>query len=104
MKERRIVRRSRPSPHAVGKTDFKRLARSTDRDIEEAIKTDPDTAPLLDEEWFRKAKIVWPERRVPVSLRIDREVLDWFKKQGRGYQSRMRAVLRAYFEAHAAHH
>ncbi len=84
MKEGHIVKRSRPLRPAVGRTDFKRLDSLTDRDIEDAIKSDPDAAPLLDEEWFRKAKIVWPGRRVPVSLRIDREVLGWFKKQGRG--------------------
>lgn len=35
-----------------------------------------------------------------VSLRIDADVLDWFRSQGRGYQSRMNALLRAYMEAH----
>lgn len=101
MKEKHIVRFS-SMPRKRGRTDWKRVEALTDRDIEEAIKSDPDAAPLLDEEWFRKAKIVWPGPRVPISLRIDREVLEWFKKQGRGYQSRMRAVLRAFFEAHAA--
>jgi uncharacterized protein (DUF4415 family) len=35
-----------------------------------------------------------------LSLRIDADVLEWFRSQGRGYQSRMNALLRAYMKAH----
>ena len=35
-----------------------------------------------------------------VTLRIDKDVLDWFRKQGRGYQTRINALLRAYVDAH----
>ncbi|MGO9454357.1 MAG: BrnA antitoxin family protein [Candidatus Binataceae bacterium] len=72
----------------------------SDREIEEAAKADPDAAPILDKEWFRTAKLVLPERKVPISLRMDREVVEWFKAQGRRYQSRMNAVLKAYVQAH----
>jgi len=37
-----------------------------------------------------------------VTIRLDRQVLDWFKTQGRGYQTRINALLRAYMEAHKA--
>ena len=40
------------------------------------------------------------EPKVQVTLRIDRYVLDWFRKQGRGYQTRINALLRAYVDAH----
>ena len=40
-----------------------------------------------------------PERKVPVALRIDHDVVDWFKSHGRGYQSRINAVLRSYMNA-----
>jgi uncharacterized protein (DUF4415 family) len=36
---------------------------------------------------------------VPVNAKFDRDVVDWFKRQGRGYQTRMNAVLRKYMEA-----
>jgi len=72
----------------------------SDREIEEAAKADPAAAPILDKEWFRTAKLVLPERKVPISLRMDREVVEWFKAQGRRYQSRMNAVLKAYMQAH----
>lgn len=35
-----------------------------------------------------------------VTLRIDHDVLEWFKEKGRGYQTRMNAVLKAYVKAH----
>ncbi len=40
-------------------------------------------------------------RKAPISLRVDPEVLDWFKAQGPGYQTRINAVLRAFMEAAA---
>jgi len=39
-------------------------------------------------------------RKSQITLRIDSEVLDWFRAKGTGYQSQMNAVLRAYKEAH----
>jgi len=39
-------------------------------------------------------------KKTLLSLRIDADVIEWFKKQGAGYQSRMNALLRAYMEAH----
>ncbi len=72
----------------------------SDQEIENAAKADPDAAPILDKEWFRTAKLVLPERKVPISLRMDREVVEWFKAHGKRYQSRMNAVLKAYVQAH----
>ena len=84
-----------------GKTDWERVRSLTDKMIEESIRSDPDVAPLLDEEWFKSAKLVLPERKVPISMRVDREVLEWFRAQGSRYQSRMNAVLKAYVQAHS---
>ncbi len=102
MSVKRIIRRTPTSPRR-GKTDWQRVRSLTDKEIEEAVRSDPDAAPILDEEWFRTAKLVMPERKVPVSIRVDREVLEWFKSQGPRYQSRMNAVLRAYVGAHSKH-
>ncbi len=74
----------------------------TDADIDAQIAADPDVAPIADAEWFRTATLVMPERKQAVSLRVDPDVLRWYKKSGPGYQSRMNAVLRAYAKAHAA--
>lgn len=40
------------------------------------------------------------EHKTQVALRIDNDVLEWFRSQGRGWQTRMNALLRAYMEAH----
>jgi len=67
-----------------GKTDWARVDAISDREIENAAKADSDTAPILDKEWFRTAKLVLPQRKVPISLRMDREVVEWFKAHGDG--------------------
>jgi hypothetical protein len=44
----------------------------SDREIATAAKADPDAAPILDKNWFKQATVVMPERKVPISLRMDR--------------------------------
>jgi uncharacterized protein (DUF4415 family) len=79
-----------------GKSDWGRVDAQSDNDIRRAIRRDPDAAPEVDAAWFRSARVVMPEPKQAVSLRLDREVMDWFKRQGKGYQTRINAVLRAY--------
>jgi uncharacterized protein (DUF4415 family) len=62
-----------------GKTDWKRVDALTDGDIAAAVKSDPAAAPILDKKWFKQAIVETPERKVPISLRIDRDVIEWFK-------------------------
>ena len=80
-----------------GKTDYARLDAMTDEDIAKAVAEDPDAAPL-DIDWS-KARLVIPPGKDFISLRVDHDVLEFFKQQGKGYQTRMNAVLRAYYEA-----
>ena len=100
MSAKRIVRRIQKNRRPRGRTDWARFDSISDREIEKAVKSDPDAAPILDEEWFRQASPVLPEPKVPISLRMDREVVDWFRSQGKRYQSRMNAVLKAFVRAH----
>jgi len=74
-------------------TDLERIDAMRDEDI------DTSDIPPLDEEFFKKATIRMPERKSSVTLRVDKEVLEWFRAQGKGYQSRMNAVLKAYMKA-----
>jgi uncharacterized protein (DUF4415 family) len=91
---------STPKARATkGKTDWERVDQLTDEDIRAAVATDPDTF-IPDAEWFKTARVVFPETKEVVTLRLDPDVLEWFKAQGRGYQTRINAVLRAFFEAH----
>ncbi len=81
------------------RTDWERLGRQTDKQIREAVAADPDAAPLVSEEWFRQAVLLEPRSKKAVSIRLDEDVLEWFKQRGRGYQTRINAVLRAYVES-----
>ena len=69
-----------------------------DEVIRRAVASDPDAAPIASPEWMKQARVLEPQNKVAVSIRMDEEVLDWFREGGRGYQSRMNAVLRAYVE------
>jgi uncharacterized protein (DUF4415 family) len=82
-----------------GKTDWSRLNRLTDRAIERAVASDPDAAPIATAAWFRKARLLEPQPKEAVSIRLDQDLIQWFKRRGRGYQTRINAVLRAYVEA-----
>jgi uncharacterized protein (DUF4415 family) len=63
--------------------------------------------PELTPELFAKAVIQRglkeKENKTQVTIRLDREVLTWFKSQGRGYQTRINSLLRAYMEANVNH-
>lgn len=101
MAKEKITRRSLNDPRR-GRTDWARLAAMTDEDIDAAIASDPDAAPILDKDWFENAVLELPAAKQAISLRVDADVLGWYKAQGAGYQSRMNAVLRRYAQAHGA--
>ncbi len=81
------------------RTDWKRVNALTDEDIAAAIRDDPDTFEI-EPEWFENALVLRPA--VPkerITVRLDADMLDWFKAQGKGYQTRINAILRAYYES-----
>jgi uncharacterized protein (DUF4415 family) len=63
---------------------------------------DPLEAPVpaLEPDFFRGAKLRLPEAKQPVSLRLDKDLVAWFKAEGRGYQTRINAILRLYAQEH----
>jgi uncharacterized protein (DUF4415 family) len=69
----------------------------TDEQIEAAIANDPDWEQFKDVDWS-KAVLVIPPRKKAISIRVDEDVLDFFKREGEGYQRRMNAVLRSYMQ------
>ena len=79
-------------------TDWDRVDKLRDKDI------DLSDNPEISAEMFAKAvlrKGLKPVvRKTQVTLRIDEDVLEWFKKQGKGYQTRINSLLKAYKEAH----
>ena len=101
MREKNITRVTRSQALKMkGKTDWARLRAMTDADIERAVADDPDTV-MLDDDFFANAKWVMPQNKKMVALRLDQDVLDWFRKDGKGYQTRINAVLRAFIQAAA---
>ena len=50
--------------------------------------------------FFKRAALRLPKVKTSVTIRLDRQVLNWFKTKGPGYQTRINALLRAYMEAH----
>jgi uncharacterized protein (DUF4415 family) len=78
------------------KTDWKRLSDMEDKDI------DTSDIPELDDDFFRHAEIKLPAKQ-PVTLRVDADVLTWFKSQGQGYQTRINKLLRRYMENQQSH-
>ncbi|MQA92948.1 MAG: hypothetical protein GEU90_22500 [Gemmatimonas sp.] len=82
------------------RSDWARVDALTDVDIDRAIADDPDAAPVLDEAFWRNAEILDPRHaKSTITMRVDDDVIDFFKQGGAGYQSRMNAVLRAYVYA-----
>ena len=55
--------------------------------------------PELDETFWQQAKLVEPDRTEQISLRIRRSVIQWFKRPGKGYQTRINRVLETYVQA-----
>jgi len=70
-----------------------------DAEIGTRIAADPD-AHATDEKFWRHAKLVWPAPKQVVTMRLDADLLRWFRQQ-RGYQTRINAILRAYMSAHS---
>ena len=75
------------------KTDWHRVDAMNDEGI------DYSDIPELDETFFQKADLRLPNKKA-VTMRLDADVVDWFKGQGRGYQTRINKLLRAYMETH----
>jgi uncharacterized protein (DUF4415 family) len=81
------------------RTDWARVDALTDEEIEASVRDDPDAPPIVDEEWFRTATLVMPAPKEQISIRLDRDVLEHFRRYPR-YQTRINAILRRYFEQH----
>jgi len=100
MKEKGITRIAVKDLHKIKSlTDWKRVDALTDEDIEKAVAEDPDTWIPTKEEWAN-ARVVWPPGKEPIQVGIEKDIVKWFRKRGRGYQSKMSSVLREYIEAH----
>ncbi|MGB7097745.1 MAG: BrnA antitoxin family protein [Xanthobacteraceae bacterium] len=76
----------------------RKLIEMTDEEAERRAAADPD-AGIIPPGFWDNATVFMPQPKQQITLRLDPEVIRWFKRTGKGYQSRMGAVLRSYVEA-----
>ena len=81
------------------RTDWARVDAQSEEELAAAIRSDPDDEEL-EPGWIKRATILYPAQpKERVTIWLDADVVNWFRDQGRGYQTRINAVLRAYYEA-----
>ena len=71
-----------------------RIARGLDR-----TRDDAPEAESLGEDFWKNARVILPRGKTSVHLRLDSDIVEWFRADGKGHLTRMNAVLRAYVEA-----
>jgi len=77
-------------------SDWNKAMALTEDELEAAIKSDPDEADITFD--WSTATIDLPQPKAVLNMRIDKDILDFFRKSGSGYQTRINAVLRGYVE------
>lgn len=76
-------------------SDFAKVDATTDDKI------DYSDSPETDDAFWKNTKIEFPTKKVRLSARIDADVMSWFRSQGKGYQTKINAILRSYMNAHS---
>jgi uncharacterized protein (DUF4415 family) len=76
----------------------RKLMEMSDEEAERRAAADPD-AGIIPAGFWDNARVWMPERKQQITLRLDPDVIRWFKRTGKGYQSRMGAVLCSYVQA-----
>ena len=89
-----------PRRASRGRADLSRLPRIRDAEIR---RTSPAELAELPANFWDDAEVVAPTAKRPISLRLDEDVLDWFRRSGPRYQTRMNAVLRMYVKRMRKH-
>lgn len=84
---------NKPKRPSRGRADLSRLRRMTEAEVRRSA---PPELANLPEDFWDDGELVTPASKQAISLRVDEDVLDWFKETGPKYQTRMNAVLRSY--------
>ena len=91
------MKKSRTSKKS--ETDWKRLDAMKDEDID--LSDIPEISPEMFARGIIRRGLKPVVRKKQLTLRMDSDVIEWFKRQGRGYQTKINSLLRAYMEEHA---
>lgn len=78
----------------ISKERLAEIAAIPDEDIDTSDITE------LDEQFWKNARVRYPGGKERLTVRFDEDMVEWFRSQGRGYQTKMNAVLRSFYEAH----
>lgn len=96
MSENTTVVKSEELSELESRTDWDRIRELSDEEIREAVEEDPEQA-VLDEKWFEMAQlVVATAEKKRITIRLDEDIIEHFKQEGKGYQSRINSVLKAY--------
>ena len=100
-----VVRYSANELPADIKTDWARVDALTNEELDKNARVDTDTL-LADDEFWKMAQLVMPSdaNKERITIRLDTDVLDWLKDQGKGYQSRINSILRVFMKTDQARH
>ena len=79
-------------------TDWKRLKSMNDKEID--LSDNPELTPEMFARVVVRRGLKSVQRKAQLTLRIDSDVIEWFRERGQGYQTQINALLRAYMEAH----
>ncbi len=79
-------------------TDWARFDAMTEEELEAAIASDPEEPKEWEYDWS-SLRVAIPGPKEQLTLRLDRDIVDWFKGAGKGYQTRINAVLKSYVQA-----
>jgi uncharacterized protein (DUF4415 family) len=79
------------------RTDLARVRAKTAKELDRDIASDPDFKDVP-KDWYKNAEAVTSTPKKLLSLRLDSDVVDWFKQRGPGYQTRINAVLRTFMQ------
>src|SRR3954453_18714575 len=77
------------------RTDLALVRAVSEEQLERDIAQDPDWSDIP-RDWVKAASAVIPPNKQLISLRLDGDVIEWFKQQGAGYQTKMNSVLRVF--------
>jgi uncharacterized protein (DUF4415 family) len=75
------------------KSDLERIDRLSDADI------DYSDIPALDTTFLKRAMVPWPPVKKQLTIRLDADVVEWLKGNGKGYQTRINRILRVVMES-----
>ena len=89
------------SKRAESRSKLSKVDAMTDEKLERLIAEDEDERGLRPD--WTQAKLVFPQAKQSVHLRLEQDIIKYFKAHGKGHISRMQAVLKAYVDAHRPH-